>query len=460
MATPVADSYSAASGVTLYVGRSGLAWAASLVPDQMTALSATTLATFVAANVPAGAYQGTNPYGAMLDAYCDPAMAPNGKQYIFGGGHGDGTCNAMIEFDETTLTYRVAAQPTPPAKYPPAYVPGSGIFRQTIYPSGASGQGGIYDPSTTPPTYSGGHFRDNLTDPADTAYNTARARASSHMYAASAVRVTASKPQGVVHYFYQTYAEFDIATGTWANVGDFPDNFQIATQLNNGTFNGRPVGQYGPVELQQGTAAHYDAVTDRFFVTLVDGDAGGGYRSSIITFNPATRNIDSVTDSSSALGFILPSTIPLQVGRKLYLFVHDAVDRGSMNTGIIFDMDTKAMQKFVLIGDTAGSQFTVNSNQETIPAWYDGIAIRRWNYTAALRNSIYSVNTTPESGTGTTADPYMLRQTARTITGTPTDGGSSSPIAYIYHRLSWNAAAGAMIFIPKSTGVPYALKLS
>lgn len=428
-----------------------------------------TLAAWMQANMPAGAYLGSNPYGGILDAYCDPAMG-NGLQIIHGGGHGDSTCNTVVKFDETTLAYSTLALPTPPSKYPslysnpPSTVPGTTDPRLITYPDGETGHGGIYNPSTTPISYSAGHFRDNLTSTNDIPYNTTRARASSHMYSASAIRVTASKPQGVIHYFYQTYAEFDIATGTWANLGDYPNNFQIPTQLDSGGFNGRPPGQYGTTELQQGTDAYYDAQTDQFFVTLVDGDAGGGYRSSVICFDPKTRNIVSVTDSSAALGFILPATVATPVGRNLYYFVHDASDRGSMNTGIIFNMDTKTMKKFVLAGDTAGSYFTVNSNQETIPAWYDGIAIRRWNYTAAQRNNINSVSLTPVSGTGTAADPYMLTQTARAVTGMPPDivngSGTQSPFAYIYHRLSWNAAAGAMIFIPKSTGVPYALKLS
>lgn len=429
------------------------AWAASMVPNQMKPLTATTLATFVATNVPSGAYQGNNPYGAMLDAYCDPAMGPNGKQYIYGGGHGDGTCNAVTEFDEATLTYRVVALPTPPSKYPPLYIPASGSARKTIYPSGASGEGGIYDAFSTPMVHTGGHFRDNLTDPADTPYNTTRARASSHMYAAAAVRVTAAKPLGVIHYFYGTYGEFDIASGTWANVGDNPNEFQLATQLNSGQF--RPAGQYGITELDQGTAAHYDSVTDKFYVTMCDG----GYRSSVMVFDPINRNIVSVHDTSSALGIIFPSTIPIAIGRDLYMFIKNINNTTLMDAGVIFNMDTKTYKKFTLTGDMAGNQYANSSNQETIPAWYDGIAIRRWNYMASQRGFIYSVNPVPESGTGSTADPYVLRQTVRTITGFPVDGQTSSPIAYIYHRLSWNAAAGAMIFIPKSTGVPYALKL-
>ena len=451
MATPTNDSYSAASAAIVHGGRTGpYTWQSSLINDAFVTIpGGSAFSTWATANIPAGAYQGTSPMTAMLDAYCDPAYDPGtGKQYIFGGGHGDGTCNAVTQFDHVSLGYTLIGQATPPSKYPPQYVPATGTFRKTIYPSGASGEGGVIDSSTTPLTRSGGHFRDNLIDPADTAYNTPRARASSHMYAANAIR------NGVIHYFYQQYAEFNIASGTWANLGDNPNNFTLYPQLvaiKTG---------YGSVELQQGTVAVYDSVTDRFFVTLIPGDAGGSYRTSMIIFNPNGRLVESVIDLGDAsYWFLTPSVTMTKVGRKLYVFTKSylvvAYPNARMNQGFIMDMDTHALTYFSLVGDVAGSDFTENASQETIPCYYDGIAIRRWNYSTAQIGQIYSVNLTPESGVGTPASPFILRQTGRTITG-----AIPATTTYIYHRLVWNAQAGCAILLPRANAAPIALKLS
>lgn len=466
MATPTAFSRTAASGAHIRSARFGTgapAWASLLVADQFVTLPAPlTLKSWMMANMPAGAYGGTNPYGAILDAYCDPAITAGKQRWPACGGHGDGTANPVVEFDEAALTFSMLCLPTPPSKYPPMYAsPPVGQTRNLTYPDGEIGHGGVYDLNANPTTYSAGHFRSDLTLANDIQYNTPRARASSHMYAAAVTRISAAKPMGVIHIFYQSYGEYDIASGTWGNFGDYPNNFQIGTQLDSGGFNGRTPGTYGTGEFQQGTAAHWDSVTDRFFVTLCDG----GYRTSVMVLRPKTGTdtlpvtITNVLDSSetNSYGFIFPSTIPLPVGRNLYFFTKLSSPSGVMNQGFILNMDTLARSAFTIIGDTAGSYYTDNASQETIPAYYDGIAIRRWNYAPSQKGFIYSVNTTPESGSGTPADPYRLRQTARAIGGAiPADGST----LYVYKRLSWNAAAGAMILLPKSDGMPIALKLS
>lgn len=452
---PTNRSYTLPTGRNLSVGQTvpvtggAPVWATSLVADTFVALpGATAFRSWANANIPAGAYQGSNPMGAMLDAYCDPAYDATGEdQLIYGGGHGDGTCNAVIAFNHRTLAYRLVGQPTPPTKYPPLYVPAVGSGRKNIYPSGASGEGGVYDAFSTPPLRSGGHFRDNLTNAADLAYNTARARASSHMYGAAAVR------NGVVHYFYQTYAEFNIAAGTWANLGDYPSNFTLYTQLI--TF--RP--EYNSVELQQGTMVVYDEVTDRFLVTLIPGDNGGGWRSAIFVFNPVGRVIEQVIEfTDSDYGLLSPSVNLVKVGRQLYVFTKlsgIAYPNSRMHQGFILDMDTYAKKKFVLTGEQPGSEFNeTTGNQESIPSFYDGVAIRRWNYSPTQRGFLYSVGLTPESGTGTTADPYVLRQTQRVINNAPT-----AP-SYIYNRLIWYPAAGCAVLIPTSLLPPMAIKLS
>lgn len=446
-----ADNYTAGSGQTIYGGRSA---GGSLVDDTWTTIpGAVDFVTWANANIPAGAYGGTNPFPAIVNAFGDPAIDPDtGDMYFHCGGHGDSTCGAVIKWSRSTRTFSLAFSPTPPAKYPPLYgAPATGVLRDLTYPSGATGHGGVVD---TAGNHSGGHFRSDLTDPADTAYNTTYARVASHMYGAAVIRKSAAKPLGVIHYFYNTYAEFDIATSTWVNMGQ--PAFTLATQLI--TFR----AQYNAYELQQGTMAVHDSATDRFFVTLVPGDSGGGWRSGIMVIRAGTTFgdmpvIESIIESTDAdYGLILESVDLRPVGRKIYVFTKPAANRYLMNGGIIFDMDTHAMQKFTLIGDTAGSDFTGNSTaQECIPSWYDGVAIRRFNYAPSQKGFIYSVAITPESGTGTTGDPFMLRQTVRS-----TSGAIPNASAYAYHRAVWNAAGGYVELHPNATTIPVQLKLS
>lgn len=404
------------------------AWAEGLSADAFTELSGTAFSTWAAAGIPSHPYLGTDAKNAMVNAYCDPSFsAADGCQYFYGGGHGDGTCNAVVKLDHSTLAYSLVGSPTPVTKYPPLYYNDGYSPGVMTYPSGALGNG---------------FFRDDLTDPADTPYNTARARVSTHMYAAAAVRGTTT------HYFYLTYAEFNAATGTWAS-GDVDLGAQLPAFKTG----------YGSTPLQQGTVATYDEVTDRFFVTLCPGDAGGGWRSSMICFNPNTRLIENIYDlADAAYGLILDSVNVVRVGRKLYIFTKVAPDYVSpqvMSQGYIFDMDARTASRFVLTGDLAGTTYTPSVYQETIPSFYDGTAIRRWNYSSAYRSKIYSVNPTPISGAGTVGSPYVLQQTERTVTGV----GAMDPI-FVYSRLVWSAAAGCALVIPRATQNIRALKLS
>jgi hypothetical protein len=433
MASP--DVFSIAAGTRIaYGGRAAPgvgapAWASSLVADQwITPPGAVAFRTWANANIPTGAYQGTNPLSAMLEAFCDPANnEADGEQYIYGGGHGDGTCNAVTRFSLATLGFQLVGQPTPPSKYPPLYVNGGSIQPGPItYPSGALGNG---------------FFRDDLTDPADLAYNTPRARVSSHMYAAACYCSKNKK----TYYFYRTYSKFDCVSGTWDNTGGFAFGPQLAA-IN--------VNYDAAIPLQQGTWSIYDAVTERFYLSFNAGDDGGGWRSGVLVVT-TDEVVDNVYDTvASTYGHVHPSTNFCVVGRNLYAFVHSPSDLRIMNEGFIFNMDARTMKKFVLVGDTTGSAWSSLVNQETIPSWYDGRMIRRWNFDPAEKGNVYSVNLTPESGTGAIADPYMLRQTGRTVANPPS--GTTS----VYKRLMYNAAADCVVLLPNATTAPVALKLS
>lgn len=376
------------------------------------------------ANIPAGQYYGTAPFEAIVNAYCDPANDPAlNAQFFYGGGHGDGSCNAVCKFDHASLQWSLVGQPTPPSVYLPGYP------LSPTYPSGLPFNGWFLS-------------RNELSNALDLPFAApALARVSTHMYAAAAKRGDR------VHYFYLSYGEFDTKTGTWSG-----REVDLGAQL----VQFRP--QYGSVPLQQGTVAIYDKVTDRFFVTLNPGDSGGGWRSAIMVFNPNTRRIESVHESNEAtFGLVLDSLNLCMVGRDLFCFTK--LGRYSeptlMNQGFIFNMDSKSFKRFVLTGDTDGSTFEFSAIQETIPSFYDGIAIRRWNFQPSLRNRIYSVNPAPISGTGTSDSPLVLQQTARSIAGAiPT-----SP-RFVYTRLMYNEPAGCALLLPEASADWVALKLA
>lgn len=410
------------------------AWAANVPSDTWFSLRGTAFRPWADANIPAGAYKGTNPFSAIVNAFCDPAHDPlAGAQYFFGGGHGDGSCNAVCKFDHASLTWSLAGQPTPPSKYPPSYANGGSATQPgpLIYPSGLNGQG-FFLPAS------------DLTNPVDHPYATALARGSSHMYAAAAMR--GSK----IHYFYGVYAEFDTATGTWGGRG-----VNLGEQLI--TF--RP--QFNNVALQQGTVAIYDDVTDRFYVTLNPGDAGGGWRSAIMVFNGDTRKIEAIYETNETspghnFGLILNSINICRVGRDLYCFTKTGSFNQPqvMNQGFIFNMDTRGFKRFELTGDIAGTTYINSSTQETIPSWYDGLAIRRWNFDANNKAKIYSVSLLPSGGTGTRESPLLLTQTSRVISGLP----PKRPL-FIYSRLVFNSGAKCALVLPEADADWVALKL-
>jgi hypothetical protein len=306
------------------------------------------------------------------------------------------------------------------------------------YPSGKYFSGG------SAPAYEGGWFlpADQLPAAIDAPYRApALARVSTHRYAAAAYRGTR------IHYFYLTYGEFDTATGQWTGQG-----IDLGQQL----LNFRP--QYGPVPLQQGTVATYDSQTDRFFVTLCPGDSGGGWRTGILVFNPNTRTIESVHETnSSTYGFMDSSVNVCRVGRNLFIFtkIGNYSQPTMMNQGMIFNMDDRTYRKFVLVGDTAGSTFPFSNTQETIPSFYDGQAIRRWNFCPQFVGQVLTVNLTPESGAGSVTDPLVYRQTARMLAGAP----PTRPL-FVYSRLAYHSGARCALVLPSADSDWYVFKLS
>lgn len=402
-------------------------------------------------------YRGSGPREAVVDAYGDPAFDEAGEcAYFFGGGHGDGTYNGVIEYNLRTGAWRVVGQPTPPSVYLPGYAQTTGTF---YYPSG------VYftmtgEPTTAPKTPPDGHVggffltaAEGLNVTSDAGYIApALAKVAYHVYAAAVVRGRK------IHYFCApSYSEFDIDNGTWAGW-----DVDIGAQLNalDPAIAAKP--------FSQGNAAIYDEVTDRFVVLLQPGDFSNmGTRNGVFVFNPVTRSVESVHQqtqsiagalkhdgsAAAASGAVSASCSMVKAGRKVYIFnkTGNYLAPQVMNQGFIFDLDTKTYSYFLVQGNPAGTIYSATTLQETIPAWYDGAAIQRWNYEASNGAAVHTLNLTPVSGAGSAAAPFILAQTSRAVAGNPTG---------VQYRYRGNYCKGLMFIMPKSDQNIRALKLA
>lgn len=407
------------------------AWASGVGTRTWTALAGTTFSTAATAIIPAGSYIGSSPINSMVDAYSDPVADPTGRSiYIRGGGHADGSNNGVLKFDAHDLTISLVASPTPPAKYPPVYAAGDG----------GGGPGALIYPSGATP----GYFSSTLTDPTDAAYIApADAPTATHAYACGALR-----SNGVLHYFYagaynKSYQELNTSTGAWAHLVDTDIGAQLYA-INTNYANG---------QLQQGTAAEYDEVTDRFLVTLVPGDAGYNWRVGFFLFDPATRTIVSGSVRTGAdLGRSAMNVV--KAGRFVYgLMCKQPSSAVDCNFGWRFDLDTQDFKYIQTTGDTF--TFTPGASAETVPCSYHSgrNTLIRWNYKDEI-NNIYEVGLTPTGGTGTVGDPLILTQTRLAISGT-------SPAApkLNYRRMYYNSTTDCILFLPHAATTWYAVRL-
>lgn len=417
------------------------AWAQDLVPNAFNYIAGTQFASWGDANIAGGPFLGADPITAIVDSFNDPAYdETTGNWYFFGGGHGDSSCNPVVRCQpRNDFAYSVTIPATPASVYLPEYMTSWPIYYPSgvlFGPNGQPGGAGVWFLTVAEgldPTLDAGYIAPQL------------ARVSSHMYGAAAIR------NGVVHYFYLTYGEANTVTGQWGGRGT-----DIGAQLN------AIFSEYGTDAGQVWTRAIYDDVTDRFFVSMPNS----GWRNGFYVFDPSSRQVTSVHDCP--FGPMLQDTPTVKIGRKLYCFrlVQPSGYTGpqNLNQGFICDMDqmaaatghnTMVASAFVLAGDTDGTIYQPSTYQETIPCYWDGVAIRRWNYETAHIQYIYSVDITPTSGTGTADDPLVLQQTQMTLAGTP-----PTSVQFIYTRLAYDAVVGAAICIPSATSNWFALKLT
>lgn len=436
---------------TFYFGRSappsGIpAWATSAASNAFTSLAPSGAATWNAgagAVVPAGAYRGTNPIGSILDAYGDPVLDPvTNKIYAIGGGHGDGSCNAVIGFDLATLSYFIECNPTSPSEYPPDFLtvitPGVGY----AYPSGAHM-----------------HWHKTLAqlpDIADQPYATAISKPiPTHQYGSQAVRYKTGVPREI-HFFYAQYKVYNLDTRAW-NLDHELGLYWISNKIADrqevqeaGT--GNTINR--SLVLQQGTMAVYDDVTDKYFVTLV----GGGYRYGFFVWDPATQDCTKVIRST---GFPVIESVPfLKIGRWIYCITSNPAlpyTTKNYDRGFRYNIDTEVFEYFSVIGQALS--ISVDSSQECAPAFYSPNTgkLCQWNHTSSDRQNIYEFDVATfgtEGGAGTTGSPYLWTRTKRALGGT-----APGSVSYKYNGVMYVPSYGAAVVFPHSTLPPFAIKV-
>ena len=446
-------NYVAASGEVVRMG--GFppipAWASSLSSRTFTSLAPFGAATWNAgagAVIPDRAYRGTDPIGAILNAYSAPAFDPITKTfYFFGGGHGDGSCNAVVSFHVPTLAWTLVCDASPTSEYSPNYIDGLGNY---TLPSGK---------------FIGNFFRplSQLPDLIDQPYAAVVSKPlSDHRYGSQDVR---AKPglSRKIRYFYAVGKTFDLETNTWVFEPSFTeDRLQVVREMgaraNIQTSGlGTNIGFTDQVEhqLKQGTMSLYDEGSDSYLVTLV----GGGYRYGFFILDALTETCSRVVDNPGP-GFQILESMPLvQVGRWAYLFTSDVSltpDR-VIDRGIRYNFDTGAIQYFNITGVTPAYEVSASTTQEGAPAWYSSVTnkIAIWNHNVTDRQSVYELDVgalTAGGGSGTYESPYTWAMTKSALAGT-----APSTVAYQYKV--YEVYPGVVMIFPHSMSSPIVIKI-
>ena len=440
---------------TFYLGRSAPpsgnpAWVASVPSRTFFSLAVEGAATWNAgagAVIPSRAYRGTNPIGAILDAYCDPVYDPAAKKfYFFGGGHGDGTCNAVVSFDVPTLAFALECDASPTSEYPPNYI--TGLNNYTL-PSGL---------------FLGNFFRplDQLPNPIDQPYAAVTPKpVADHRYGAQDVR-SKSGVNRQIDYFWGVGKTYDLETHAWVFEPSFTeDRLQVVREVGaranaQSSGLGTNIGftDQANHQLKEGTMCLYDAVTDRYLVTLI----GGGWRYGFFIWEPATKTCSRVVDNPGSGFQILEAQPIVQVGRWAYLFTSNVALSPTrvIDRGIRYNFDTGVVEYFNITG--ASLSYTLSSSQECAPAWYSAVTnkIAIWNHNSSDRQSIYELDVgalTSGGGAGTYESRYNWTMTKSTMAGT-----APGSVSYRY-KLFQIPEYGLALFFPHSTLAPYALKI-
>jgi hypothetical protein len=415
--------------VTLYVSASQPAWVSAL-PDSgaWAELSASPVfTTWLTANVsPPSGYRGSDPLAAIRDAFCNPAWDALGKAaYLFGGGHSNGSCNAVIKFDAATLRYSIVIPPTPPSAYPPAFTdPNSPI----TYPSGSNL--GYFQTANT------------LTDPRDQPFAAPfAAPPATHTYAG----MTAYN--GKLQLLYGNTPQADLNRATW----DVSNLNRFGPQLST-LYGG------GDQRLGEGTQAIVDTVTEKTWVVVSPGSAGDNSRSYFAKIDTATGVVEARAPTwltaPDYWGFVGAESVCIH-GRQLYVLQPVSIATSYMN-GWRLDMDSaptpSTPPKLRLIGDIPRINATNGAIQENMPCFSNGAYVFMWNFSSEP-DVLYRVNTAPISGDGTGSSPFLLNVTRLALPA------SGMPAATSVYRLDYIDEWGVVMVLPSSGSRWWAMKV-
>lgn len=432
-------TYAAASGATVYGGRVPNWWLS--VPSQTwtpIAGSSTFMSQATGLLGSSTQWPGTNSTASIVDAYGDPVI--DGTDiYHNGGGHGDGFWNGILKSSMQTLGMSVEIAAAPGSCYPAG-------FPSANWPSGRA-----VDWLRTLAQH----------NPADVAYAAPfSSPRQSHEYGAQAVRNKAGVPKQI-YWFYGFHKIYDFSSQMWTNRHELGIDYitqKVAARCN--IVQAGLGANIGPtVSLQQGTMALYDVVTDKFYVTLIPGDAGGGYRNFFFCYDPAADTVPSIHRPEQPCR---ESMTWVQAGRYIYGITSPysvPYPNSTQSKGFRFHIDNQTFEYFTVTGSVPSFAADGGTQQEATPYWWDSGTnkLHGWNHNATDRAGIYTLDIGAfggSGGTGTYADPYLWPQTRTTLAGTP-----PSSVSYKYNGVHFVAAWGLAVVFPHSSLQPYAIKM-
>lgn len=388
MATPRADTYSAATGAAIAGGRQS-GWWDPMTSNSFFEVPNSSMATLVAPLIPAGGspgYIGTDSPEMFANAYGCAAIDETGDNGIWAGpgGHTNTSVGGVWKRNYTTMQVTCLQPPTPPAKYPPAFrVSGSNQPGPIQYPSGLN---------------VGRFCLESELSGADAGWGAPyQAPAARHIYQSNAI-----DKNGKVQGFYLKHTIFDTTTGLWTKCGTDDFGAKLAAAYSN----------FGSTALGHNTSTIYDKTRHVLIVVVVPGDEGASWRHGFVEVDADTGSIITYRQGDPYSSYYGCSMV--QVGRYIYGF-HGQDD--GVN-GWRYHLDTKVTQWIRVQGDTFSFP-TRTTTFEQIPTCYHPVrgSILRWEY-VNNRAAFYETDLTVLSGAGTLGDPLMFQQTRRAISGT------------------------------------------
>lgn len=414
------------------------AWVASINTTRWTEISAMpqTFLQWANANITGGPFLGAGPLPSIRGAFNFTGLDYSipGVEYLFGGGHNDGACNALLKMDyrADVPTFSLVIPATPRSVY--------------------NAMTGFTAPNSTGVLYPSGeafvYFKElaDITDPADNiAAAPQRAPRVSHTYASY------YGYKGKMRMLYGDAPIADLAAAVW--MPPVSDATRIISQAKAIQTNLDGTKGLGPM-----TIVHVDLPTGKAWVNLCKSDTSDGYRGYFMRMDAETGVVEALVDSP------VPSGNPWKnygaesfaaVGRKLYVPSQHG-NAAALYRGWIIDMDASypalggAAQYYELSGDIP--QNNLSTLQENVPCFSDGTFLYLWNYTTE-RDFFYRVNVTPTSGAGTGASPFILQSTRVALSA------SGMPQPSSVYRVNYFPAWGVAVVLPTYDAKGWAIKV-